>query len=234
MAKERSPFMTSVRGSLAHLRDPGLWVLKLALVVQVLIVPWRPGRSNVLPLGYRPVWSPPHERFWPLIDMGMLVTTVLLTVGVMLLWAYLTRPLPDRPIFSAGETSNATESSTRRDDRLAKEVRALLPRLPLESISCQWMQIKTLLTVRGWNDGDNVQSLLTATAAARSACCSALPAVEHRRMNSVAAQVGLALLLVDDELRARFPGNRLELIDAVQEHAIHWAPSSAPTDSARR
>ena len=226
--------MRSMRDHLAHLRDPMLWALKLALAAQVLIVPWRPGRSTIVPLGYRPVWSPPHERFWPLVDMGMLVTTASLTVGVMLLWAYVTRPVADLPTSAGRENARASESSNRQGDRLAKEVAALLPHLPLESTPCQWMQIKTLLTVRAWNNLDHVQPLLTATAAARSACCAALPAAEQSRMNSVAAQVGLALLLVDDELRAQFPGNRLELIDAMQKHAVYWAPTSAPKDSAAR
>lgn len=71
-----------------EVRQGGFWVLKAAVLLQVLIVPWqtRLGRA-----GYRPIWDPPDERLQPAIDIALLLGTLLGTLVCLVIWHVVSR-----------------------------------------------------------------------------------------------------------------------------------------------
>ena len=79
-----------IRDSLMDMRPGGFWVIKVAILLQVLFVPWVPTRRNVT-LGYRPIWSPPDERYLPVVDMPQLLLSLGITLFGAIMWHIVTR-----------------------------------------------------------------------------------------------------------------------------------------------
>lgn len=73
---------------LQELRQGGFWVLKAAVLLQVLIVPWETRRGRA---GYRPIWDPPDERLDPSIDIVLLLGTFLGTLLCFVVWHVVSR-----------------------------------------------------------------------------------------------------------------------------------------------